>query len=140
MKKTLIILSSAFFFACNSGEGEKTDTGTADTTSKDETGTTANSSLPPGITQADYDKGLNLVATSDCLTCHKINEKFTGPTYADIANKYEPTEANITLLAGKIITGGSGVWGQIPMTPHDGMPEEDAKAMVKYVLSLKTAK
>jgi cytochrome c len=135
MKKTMIILLSAFIFACNSGEGDKTETGTD---KKDET--TASPGLPPGITQADYDKGLNLVATSDCLTCHKINEKLTGPSYADIANKYEPTKENIEMLAGKIIKGGSGNWGSIPMTPHDGMPEDEAQAMAKYVLSLKTAK
>ena len=44
------------------------------------------------------------------------------------------------MLAGKIIKGGTGVWGQVPMLPHDGLPQEDAEAMVKYVLSLKNQK
>jgi cytochrome c len=133
MKQSLVILLSAFLLSCG-GEGEKTK----EDEKKDDAA--ANSpALPAGITQADYDKGLNLVATSDCLTCHDINKKITGPTYAEIAKKYEPTKENITLLAGKIITGGSGVWGTVPMTPHDGLPQEDAEAMVKYVLSLKNA-
>lgn len=138
MKKTLIILLSAFIFACNSSEEDKAATGTENTEKKAEENT--GSTLPPGITQADYDKGLTLVATSDCVTCHKINEKFQGPAYADVAKKYEPTEENITMLAGKVINGGTGVWGSIPMTAHPDITEEDAKAMVKYVLALKNSK
>lgn len=140
MKKTWIIFLSAFIFACNSG-GDKTDGSTSqDTASNTTADQSSTPDLPAGITQADYEKGLNLVATSDCLTCHQINQKIQGPAYKDIANKYEPTKENIEMLAGKVIKGGSGVWGQIPMTPHDGLPQEDAEAMVKYVLSLKNVK
>ncbi len=85
----------------------------------------------------DYQKGLALVAGSDCLTCHKINEKNIGPAYKDVAAKYENNEENIKMLATKIIKGGAGVWGAIPMTPHPQIKEEDAEAMVKYVLLLK---
>lgn len=85
----------------------------------------------------DYTKGLELVGKSDCLTCHKVNDKLIGPSYKDVANKYEATEENISMLASKIIKGGKGVWGEIPMTPHPQISEEDAKAMVKYVLLLK---
>lgn len=85
----------------------------------------------------DYQNGLTLVAKSDCLTCHKVNEKLTGPAYRDVANKYENTDANITMLAGKIIKGGQGVWGAIPMTPHAQLSEADAKQMVKYILLLR---
>lgn len=145
MKKYLIILSSAFLFACGNEGGDKTDTKTdvkTDTQTTANAGATAQPTFPPGITQADYDKGLQLIAGSDCLTCHQINQKSPGggPPYFEVANKYEPTEANIKMLAGKIITGGQGVWGSIPMTPHDGLPEEDAKTMVKYVMTLKNMK
>ena len=85
----------------------------------------------------DYQNGLALVAKSDCLTCHKVNEKLTGPAYRDVANKYENTDANITMLAAKIIKGGQGVWGAIPMTPHANLSEADAKQMVKYILLLR---
>lgn len=143
MKKYLIILSSALFlFACGN-EGDKKDTTEtkSDTkTSADAGSTDSKPTFPPGITQADYDKGLQLIAGSDCLTCHKINEKFQGPAYVEVAKKYEPTEDNIKMLAGKIIAGGQGVWGSIPMTPHDGLPEEDAKTMVKYIMTLKNVK
>lgn len=139
MKKTWIILLSAFIFACNNAEKKDGGTGTSATTGAD-TSSTATATLPEGITQADVDKGLNLVATSDCLTCHQISTKIQGPSYKDVANKYEPTKENITMLAGKIIKGGSGVWGPINMTPHPDLPQGDAEAMVKYVMSLKNAK
>jgi cytochrome c len=83
------------------------------------------------------DKGIELIAASDCLTCHKVNEKAIGPAYADVAKKYPADEATITMLAGKIIKGGSGNWGEVPMTPHPQIKEDDAKTMVKYILSLK---
>ena len=85
-----------------------------------------------------YQKGLELVAKSDCLTCHKINEQFTGPSYAAVAEKYAGADgAKITELAQKIIKGGMGVWGSAMMTPHAMISQEDAEAMVKYILLLK---
>jgi cytochrome c len=85
----------------------------------------------------DYTKGLALIAGSDCLTCHKVAEKNIGPAYQEVAAKYENTDDNVEMLAGKIIKGGSGNWGAIPMTPHANLSEEDAEAMVKYIFLLK---
>lgn len=85
----------------------------------------------------DYQKGVELIAKSDCLTCHKTDSKVIGPAYKDVAAKYENTEANVNMLAEKIIKGGTGVWGQIPMTPHAALSEADAKALAKYVLLLR---
>lgn len=96
--------------------------------------TTASSDLS---SNPDYVKGLELIGKSDCLTCHKVGEKLIGPSYKDVAEKYENTDENIAMLAGKIIKGGQGVWGQIPMTAHPAVTEDDAKAMVKYILLLK---
>lgn len=84
----------------------------------------------------DYKKGLVLVAKSDCLTCHKTDAKLIGPAYKDVSAKYEHTEANIELLAGKVLKGGSGVWGAIPMTPHPQLSLEDAKQIIKYIFLL----
>lgn len=85
---------------------------------------------------ADVTKGKNLIAKSDCLACHKDDAKLVGPAYIDVAKKYEATDANIAKLADKIIKGGAGAWGQIPMSPHPGVSQGDAKEMVKYILSL----
>lgn len=85
----------------------------------------------------DVEKGKNLIAKSDCLACHQLEQKVVGPAYVEIAEKYSPTEENIKLLAGKVIEGGAGNWGPIPMSPHPTLPEADAMDMVKYILSLK---
>ena len=86
----------------------------------------------------DYQNGLALIAKSDCLTCHKVDEKLIGPSYRDVANKYAGTSDTIvTHLAGKIISGGSGVWGEVLMTPHAAITKEDAETMVKYIMLLK---
>jgi cytochrome c len=91
------------------------------------------------ITQnPDYQKGLELIGKSDCLTCHKIDEKLQGPPYREVANKYASYPDTIVAhLAKKILSGGTGVWGEIPMTPHPALTQEEAEAMVKYVLLLK---
>jgi cytochrome c len=85
----------------------------------------------------DYEKGLALVGQSDCLTCHKVNEASTGPAYAAVAAKYPNNSEVIDSLANKVIKGGAGNWGVVPMTPHPNLPKEDAVAMVKYIMTLK---
>ena len=81
-------------------------------------------------------QGQVLVDASDCKTCHHPTNKIVGPSHTDVAKKYEFTKANISLLAGKIINGGSGVWGEIPMSPHSDISKGDAEKMAMYVLSL----
>ena len=102
-------------------------------------GTDTTASAPANDLNAnpDYQKGLSLVATNDCLTCHKVDEKVTGPAYRDVANKYDNTDANVKMLAQKVITGGKGVWGEAAMTPHAALAEPDAEQMVKYILLLR---
>ncbi len=82
-------------------------------------------------------KGGELIKASDCLTCHKEDVKLVGPAYADVAKKYTATESNINKLADKVIAGGAGNWGQIPMSPHPNVSKSDAKEMVKYILAVK---
>lgn len=127
MKKLFIVLcSTALFFSCGSG-GEKKE-GT--TPAKEESKATT-------TTNPVEDKALEIVAQSDCVTCHKINETSTGPAWKDVSKKYENTDANVKMLAEKIIKGGSGNWGSVPMTAHPALKEEDAETVVKYILSLK---
>ena len=127
MKKIFVTLGIALvIFACNSGEEKKTEEKAPET-----------AATPAADDETKYAKAVELIGGSDCLTCHKINEKLTGPSYKEVAAKYEPTDANIELLSKKIIEGGSGVWGPVAMTPHPGISPEDAKEMVRYILSLK---
>jgi len=131
MKKVLFILTAAIaMMACGGGSGEAAKTASAE----------VKPAAPAVVSLSDnpdYQKGLALVAGSDCLTCHKTSEKNIGPAYKDVAAKYENTEANIKMLAAKVMKGGSGNWGAIPMSPHPQLKQEDVEAMIKYVLLLK---
>lgn len=84
-----------------------------------------------------YIKGLEKVKGSDCTSCHMVQRKIVGPSYSDVAEKYESTEENVTMLAEKVVQGSVGNWGEVPMPAHPGLSEEDAKDMVRYVLLLK---
>jgi cytochrome c len=81
-------------------------------------------------------QGEALVKGSDCKTCHHPINKIIGPSHTDVAKKYEFTESNVKMLAEKIIKGGSGVWGQVPMAAHADLSQDDAEKMARYVLSL----
>lgn len=81
--------------------------------------------------------GEKLIAKSDCIGCHKLDKKLIGPSYLEIANKYPANEKTISYLSEKIIKGGSGVWGTLPMGAHASMKKDEAKIIVKYILSLK---
>ncbi len=87
---------------------------------------------------ADIEKGFALISNNDCVTCHRPDEVLTGPSYTAIASKYAGlSDTIVSHLADKIVSGGSGVWGQIPMVPHTGITKEDAGLMAKYILSQK---
>ena len=123
----------SFLAACGGGSGteNKSDSATSSTSTTPSTG--GDVSANP-----DYKAGLKLIAANDCLTCHEIATKKIGPAYQDVANKYAGVDTAVTYLAHKVISGGSGVWGTVPMTPHPQLSEADAEQMVKYVLLLKT--
>jgi len=85
-----------------------------------------------------YQDGLVLESKNDCKTCHAIDVKITGPAFREIANKYAGMpDTIVSHLANKVISGGSGVWGEIPMLPHAGLSKADAEAIVRYILLLK---
>lgn len=132
MKKAILsIFVVAALVACGGGDAEKK---TDDAVKKGPTSMVTD----PNASNPDYEKGLDLVGKYQCITCHKVDEKLTGPAYREVANKYAGADdAKITELAKKIIAGGSGVWGEVPMTPHPNVTEDEAKTMVKYILLLK---
>jgi len=79
----------------------------------------------------------DLAKAKGCMTCHKTDAKLIGPAYKDVAAKYAGQKDAVSKLADKVIKGGVGVWGQIPMTPHPELSPEDAKKLVAWVLTLK---
>lgn len=82
-------------------------------------------------------QGLELIGSNDCVTCHQLEEKGIGPSFKEIARRFKPTEKTIQRLVAKIISGGSGSFGVVPMTPHPDLSKQDATEMVKFILSNK---
>ena len=72
-----------------------------------------------------------------CAACHAVDKKIVGPAYQDVAAKYKDDKDASAKLAQKVKTGGSGVWGQVPMPPNAAVPDEDVKALVGWILTLK---
>lgn len=128
MKKYVVFAAlCTAMVACNSSDGTKSG--------EQKPAESTNAAGGPATTAND--KALEMIGSLDCTTCHKISEKNIGPAYTDVAKKYEATDANIDMLVEKIIKGGSGNWGTVPMTPHPALSADSAKEMVRYILSLK---
>jgi cytochrome c len=89
----------------------------------------------PALT-ATQTEGRQLIKQSDCSACHLDDAKLVGPGYQEVAEKYPHNDSTVTYLAQKIIKGGSGVWGNVPMTPHPQHSVEEAQKMAKYILTL----
>ena len=81
-------------------------------------------------------KGLKMIEANDCKSCHAKNKKSVGPSYFAVAKKYQGSKTALEDLTKKIIAGGEGSWGEIPMAAHPQLSTEDAAEMTKYILSL----
>ena len=76
-----------------------------------------------------------LAAEKACMACHAIDKKLVGPGYKDVAAKYKDNAKAEAILVKKVLKGGVGVWGQIPMPANASLKEDEAKLLVKWVLS-----
>jgi cytochrome c len=71
-----------------------------------------------------------------CTACHAVDHKVVGPAFKEVAAKYAGKDVEAALVE-KVKNGGSGVWGQVPMTPNPQVPDPDLHALVKWILTLK---
>lgn len=78
-----------------------------------------------------------LAKANNCMACHAVDKKLVGPSYKDVAKKHGNDASKADMLAAKIIKGGSGVYGAIPMPANPKVSEADAKKLATWVLSLK---
>lgn len=80
-----------------------------------------------------------IIKKARCVACHAVDKKLVGPAYKDVAEKYRGDAGAVAQLAHKIRNGGSGVWGEIPMTPNgpDKISDADLNTAVEWILSLK---
>ena len=78
----------------------------------------------------------DLAQKKNCMACHAVDKKLVGPSYKDVAAKYSGQKDAADKLALKIMKGGSGVWGAIPMPANPQVTEAEAKQLAQWVLSL----
>lgn len=83
-----------------------------------------------------FASGKRLIELSDCKACHSVDQKSIGPAYREIAKKYKGGFEVEGKLSDKIIKGGGGVWGEQAMSAHPQISKDDAKEMVRYIMSL----
>ena len=89
----------------------------------------------PGISTAATD-GAALATKYNCIACHAADKKIVGPSYKEVAAKYAGDSGALAKLEQKVKSGGSGVWGAIPMPPNN-VPDADLKVLVAWILSTK---
>src|SRR6476620_12245358 len=78
-----------------------------------------------------------LAASKNCMACHAVDKKLVGPSYKDVAAKYAGQKDAVDKLAAKIVKGGAGVWGPVPMPANAQVNDADAKKLAAWVLTLK---
>ncbi|WP_225783252.1 c-type cytochrome [Xenophilus sp. Marseille-Q4582] len=77
---------------------------------------------------------LALARAKNCMSCHTAERKVIGPSFKDIAARYRSQEGAESLLAAKILKGGSGVWGPVPMPANTQVSEAEARKLAAWVL------
>lgn len=132
MKKLILFLGAIALLAAACSSNESTNT---ESTSTEKPKSMVADDI---TTNPDYVKGKELIGKNDCLTCHKENEKLVGPSYREVADKYASDPNAIEILAEKVMKGGTGVWGQVPMAAHPNLSHDDAVALVKYIMLMKS--
>ena len=85
----------------------------------------------PAFAQAD------LAQKKNCMACHAIDKKVVGPSYKDVAAKYAGQKDAVDKLAQKVVKGGSGTWGAVPMPANPQVTEAEAKQLVSWILTQK---
>ena len=79
----------------------------------------------------------DLAQKKNCMSCHAIDKKLVGPSYKDVAAKYAGQKDAVDKLTQKVLKGGAGVWGPLPMPANPQVNEAEAKQLVQWVLSQK---
>lgn len=81
--------------------------------------------------------GLENAKRAGCMNCHAVDKKLVGPAYKDVAAKYKGDAGAEARLIKKVMEGGSGVWGKMPMPANRGkISDEELKTTVGWILSL----
>ena len=79
----------------------------------------------------------DLAQKKNCMACHALDKKLVGPAYKEVATKYAGQKDAVDKLTQKVLKGGSGVWGPVPMPANPQVTEAEAKQLVQWVLTAK---
>jgi cytochrome c len=79
----------------------------------------------------------DLAMSKNCMACHAVGNKVVGPAYKDVAAKYAGQKDAEGKLVQKVMKGGAGAWGPVPMPANPQVSEAEARQLVKWVLSQK---
>ena len=80
---------------------------------------------------------MQLATAKNCMACHAVDKKLVGPSYKDVAAKYAGQADAVDKLTGKIMKGGSGVWGPVPMPANAQVNADEAKKLVTWIMGQK---
>jgi cytochrome c len=78
-----------------------------------------------------------LAQQKTCMACHAMDRKLVGPSYKDVAAKYAGQRDAVDKMAEKIIKGGAGVWGAVPMPANPRVSPDEARQLAVWILSVK---
>lgn len=78
-----------------------------------------------------------LATSKNCMACHAVDKKLVGPAFKDVAAKYKGDKSAVDKLAAKVIKGGAGAWGPVPMPANPQVNDAEAHKLVAWVLSQK---
>ncbi|HTW89956.1 MAG TPA: c-type cytochrome [Candidatus Binataceae bacterium] len=86
---------------------------------------------------ANEPKAQELAEQQDCFSCHAINHEVVGPAWLKVAQTYSGQPQAVAILTFKVINGGVGHWGTVPMPAHPKLSEADATEIVKWILAMR---
>ena len=78
-----------------------------------------------------------LATAKNCTSCHAVEKKVLGPSYKEVAAKYAGQADAVEKLSAKIMKGGAGAWGPVPMPANAQVSADEAKKLVSWILTLK---
>lgn len=79
----------------------------------------------------------DLARAKNCMACHAVQTKVVGPAFTDVSNRYAGQPGAEARLVEKVLKGGSGSWGAVPMPSNGQVTPAEAKTLVHWVLSLR---
>lgn len=76
-----------------------------------------------------------LAQKSACLACHAVDKKLVGPSYKDVAAKHKGEAGALEKVAARIKSGGSGMYGPVPMPAQPNLKDDELKLLAAWILA-----